>query len=78
MPKRKKKAEPPIPILRVRKGASLKEIYAKAREAFTAADLQRFTDLDEPTVPAREVLAKMEAYQRTCDQRKSRKRKKGA
>jgi hypothetical protein len=28
-----------VPILKIKKGASLKDIYAAARRAFTAADL---------------------------------------
>jgi hypothetical protein len=44
MAARKKDA---IPILRVKKGDSLKTIYAKARKAFTAADLQKYTVIEE-------------------------------
>jgi hypothetical protein len=55
-PQRKKSA---IPILRVRKGATLKEIYAAARRQFTAADLQKFTEIEEG-IPAVEVLKDLE------------------
>jgi hypothetical protein len=34
-------------ILRVKKGDDLKTIYAKARKAFTAADLQRYTVIEK-------------------------------
>ena len=61
-----KKRRPPknkngaIPLLRVKKGARLKEIYAAARRAFTAADLQKFTEIEEG-VPAEQVVAELEA-----------------
>jgi hypothetical protein len=44
-------------ILKVRKGATRKEIYAAAREQLTAEELQRLTDPDLPMVPADQVLA---------------------
>jgi hypothetical protein len=59
-PKIDQTSSPPVRIIRVRKGATLKEIYAKLRETFTAADLQRFTQ-DEPMVPADEFIAELEA-----------------
>jgi hypothetical protein len=49
-----------IPILRVKKGANRKELYAAARRAFTAADLQKFTEIEEG-VPAEQVVADLEA-----------------
>ena len=52
----KKKKKGALPIMRVRKGATLKEIYAQARREFTAADLQKFTEIEE-MVPAEQVLA---------------------
>jgi hypothetical protein len=45
----------------------LAEAYALARAAFTAEDLQRFTELDE-TIPFEEILAKIEEKQRRIDQ----------
>jgi len=45
----------------------MKEAYALARAAFTAADLQRYTELDEG-VPADEILAEMEEVQKQADQ----------
>jgi hypothetical protein len=48
----------------------LKEAYRLAREAFTAADLQKFTELDDG-IPADEVLAEMEERQRQTDQKPS-------
>jgi hypothetical protein len=60
-----------IPRLEVRKNAPLREIYARAREEFTAADLQKYTEIEEG-IPLEEIIAKMEAIQR----RESQKRKK--
>jgi hypothetical protein len=44
----------------------LKEAYAIARAAFTAADLQRYADLDGD-VSAEEVLRDLEAAQKQLD-----------
>ena len=63
-----------IRILRVKKGDDLKTIYAKARKAFTAADLQRYTE-DEPMFPIEQLIAELEAIDRE-DSKKKRKRKK--
>jgi hypothetical protein len=52
-----------VRILRIKKGDNLKTIYAKARRAFTAADLQKYTEIEEG-IPAEQVLAKMEALDR--------------
>jgi hypothetical protein len=46
----------------------LAEAYALVTAAFTAADLQRFTELDEG-VPAEEVIQEMEETQKQFDQR---------
>jgi hypothetical protein len=62
----------PVPILRVRKGATLKEIYAAAHRAFTAADLQKFTEIEEG-IPMEEILAELEAISK--EERKKRQRK---
>jgi len=74
-----KKRRPPkntngaIPILRVKKDATLKEIYAAARQAFTAADLQKFTEIEEG-IPAEQVLAELEAiYKEETRGRKNKK-----
>jgi hypothetical protein len=69
MAPRKKTA---VPILRVRKGDSLKTIYAKARRAFTAADLQKYTEIEEG-IPAEQVLEELEALDR--EEAAKRKRK---
>jgi hypothetical protein len=45
----------------------LKEAYALAKAAFTAEDLQRYTELDEG-VPFEEFLAELEELQKQFDQ----------
>jgi hypothetical protein len=59
-----------VPILRLRKGASRKEAYAALRRTFTAADLQKYTEIEEG-IPADKVLADPEAV----DREETRKRK---
>jgi hypothetical protein len=44
----------------------LKEAYALARAAFTAEDLQRFTEVEDG-IPAEEVLAEMEAVEKQVE-----------
>lgn len=65
-----------VPILRVKKGASLKAIYAAARRAFTAADLQKYTEIEEG-IPAAQVLAELEAVDREETQKRRRKASNG-
>jgi hypothetical protein len=50
----------PIRHLRIKKGQDLKAFYAKRRRAFTAADLQQYTEMEEG-IPAEKVLAELEA-----------------
>ena len=69
---RKKKDD--IPRLYVRKGATLKEIYAAYRKQFTAADLQKYT-VDEPLVPMKEVLSQMEMIHQAETQKRRKKRR---
>lgn len=66
-----KRKDDGIPRLYVRKGATLREIYAAYKKQFTAADLQQYT---EPLVgiPVEQVIARMEAIQ----QREESKRRK--
>jgi hypothetical protein len=73
MAKRKRAA---VPILRVKKGDSLKTLYAKARRAFTAADLQKYTEIEEG-IPANKVLAELEALDREEEQKRKKKSKDG-
>jgi hypothetical protein len=48
----------------------LKEAYALARAAFTAEDLQRYTELDEG-IPEEEVLSELEEAQKQIDAQRS-------
>jgi hypothetical protein len=63
-----------LPILRVKKGASLKAIYAAARRAFTAADLQKYTEIEEG-IPAEQLIAELETVDREEAQTRKRKAK---
>jgi hypothetical protein len=69
-----------IPRLRAKKGESLKSIYARARRAFTAADLQKYTESRETllqnSVPAEQVIAEMKAIH-TEETSKTRKIRNG-
>lgn len=58
-------------VIKVPKNATLRQIYAICREQFTADDLQKYTEI-EPMVPAKQVLAELEAI----DRQESAKRKK--
>ena len=70
MPPKKKDV---IPRLEVPENATLRQIYAKYREEFTAADLQQYTEPLEG-VPVDDIIAGMEAIQRA----ESPKRRKNA
>jgi hypothetical protein len=63
-----------ISIIRVKKGESLKSIYAKVRRRFTAADLAKYLE-DEPMIPAEQILAELEAIQREETSKRKRKPK---
>ena len=65
---RKKSA---IPSVTVPRNATLRQVYAKLRKEFTAADLQKFTEL-EPVVPADQLLGELEAIHR-AETKKRRK-----
>ena len=60
MPRKKKEQ---IPRLVVPAKATLRQIYAKYRQEFTAADLQQYTEL-ENGVPIEQIVAELEAIQR--------------
>jgi hypothetical protein len=57
-----------FPPIRELSPEELAEAYRLAKAAFTADDLQRYTELDEG-VPFDEVLAELEEIQRTTEQR---------
>jgi hypothetical protein len=65
------KKKDPIPRLTIPRNATLRQIYAKLRREFSAADLQKFTVI-EPTVPAEQLLKELEAIHR-AETRKRRK-----
>lgn len=73
--KKKKKTPPPIPILKVPKNATMRQILDRAREEFTAADLQKFTEI-EVGIPADKVLADLRAIHERFKPKKPRTRKK--
>jgi hypothetical protein len=60
--------------LKIKKGDSLKTIYAKFRRSFTAADLQKFTEIDEG-IPARKLLKELQAVDRKALRNKRKKPK---
>jgi hypothetical protein len=47
----------------------LAEAYALARAAFTAADLQEYTEVDD-VIPAEDVVHEMEEAQKQFDEKK--------
>jgi hypothetical protein len=59
-----------LPKFRELTPEELKEAYALARAAFTADDLQKFTEIVED-VPAEMVLAEMEAAQKQFHEKQS-------
>jgi hypothetical protein len=61
----------------IKKGDDLRTIYAKARKAFTAADLQRYTVV-EKGIPADRLLAELDAIHREEIQKRQNHRRKKA
>jgi hypothetical protein len=72
MPKKKNADDDDMPRLFIPKNATLKQIYAICRERFTAADLQKFTEI-EPLVPGLQVLAELEEIHREETGRRKRR-----
>jgi hypothetical protein len=68
MPKKKKDL---IPIVKVPPNATLRQMYAALKRDFSAADLQKFTEI-EPGIPAEKLMAQLEAIHKT-ESRKWRK-----
>ena len=52
-----------VPTFPVRKGESLKSIYARLKKGFTAADLQEYTEVEDNPIPFEHVLAELKAIQ---------------
>jgi hypothetical protein len=65
-----------IRTLRIKKSDDLKTIYAKVRKSFTAAELARYTDLDEPMYSTTKLLEELEAIDREESQKRKRRSKK--
>lgn len=55
------------------KDKDLKEVYAKIRREFSAADLQKYTEI-EVGVPLEEVIAEMEEIHRQVVREKRKKK----
>lgn len=66
-----------IRVIRVRKGATRKEIYDKVRKAFTADDLAECLKIHEKGIPAEQLLAEFEAMDRE-ERLKAKQRRKRA
>jgi hypothetical protein len=64
-----------IPRLVIPRNATLRQIYARARAEFTAADLQRYTEI-EPMMPAAKVLPELEAIHEEETRKRTTKRQK--
>jgi hypothetical protein len=64
-----------VPRLWVKKGDSLKTIYTKARRAITAADLQKYTEIEDG-IPFEQVIAAAEAIHREETAKRSQKKTK--
>jgi hypothetical protein len=60
------------PMLNVRKGATLRAIYAQARLEFTAADLQKYTEIEEG-VPMEWIIAEIEAIQSGASRKRNKR-----
>jgi hypothetical protein len=63
-----------IPIFPVKKGESLRSIYARLRKEFSAADLQKYTEIEEG-IPAEQVLAEMEQICREEKERMAKRKR---
>jgi hypothetical protein len=61
-----------FPEIRDLTSEELAEAYRLAREAFTAADLQKYTEPLVDGVPAEDVLSEMEERQRQFDEQRNR------
>jgi hypothetical protein len=64
-----------IRVLRVKKGESLKSIYAKLRKAFTAADLQKYTETEEG-IPFDQIIAEVDRAQQEWEKKNKKQHEK--
>lgn len=58
-----------VPPIRELSPEELAEVYRLGREAFTAADLAKYADLD-PGIPIEEVLRELDEQQEQVDKKK--------
>ena len=70
-----KKKDDPIRVLRIKKGDTLKQIYAKVRRSFSAVDLQRYTQDDE-MIPVDDLIAELEVIDAEGKRKTNRKKSK--
>jgi hypothetical protein len=70
MPKKKKPEDDDI--LYIPKNATLRQIYAILKEQFTAAELQKYTEI-EPLVPGLQVLSELEEIHREETRRRKKR-----
>jgi hypothetical protein len=70
----KPKKREPVRVLWINKGDSLKTIYEKAKKAMTAEDIVRFTETEEG-IPAREIVAELETWDREARAKAKAKKK---
>jgi hypothetical protein len=64
-----------VRVIRVRKGATRKEIYAKVRKAFTADDLAECLKVHEKGIPAEKLLEELKAIHREESLKRKRRGK---
>ncbi len=69
----RKEQDEPIRVLRIKKGETLKEIYARLRKSFSAADLQKYA-VDEEMFPTDELIAELEGIHKTRKRQTKRKK----
>lgn len=50
-----------VKVLKIRKNATLREIYREAKKQFTAADSARFCQI-EPMIPGEQLWAELEDF----------------
>jgi hypothetical protein len=60
-----------IPRLLIPKNATLRQIYAKYRQEFTAADLQQYTEIEDG-IPLEKIIADMESIEHEDSKRSSK------
>jgi hypothetical protein len=67
-----RKKDDPSRRPRKKEDKDLQELYAKMRKKFTAADLAKYTEIEETWVPLEQAIGEMEAIHREF---KAKKRK---